>query len=154
MLLFLFVVEDPSSIWNVLLPVGLCWFWFVGACEFLLPFARGRFPTGDETEALTGPLGPYFVVVAGTTAAVFVLSYAAAHRAMSLLSPDSYSEHVSVSDAVYFSLSTFTTTGYGDIAPRSGDARLLTASQMLGSMFFGLLVLSVVANFLTTKSEQ
>lgn len=43
---------------------------------------------------------------------------------------NSFSESLSRTDAPYFAMTVFSTVGFGDTTPRSGEARLLTAGQM------------------------
>ncbi len=49
----------------------------------------------------------------------------------SLRDSSAFSEPLTQGDAIYFAISTFTTTGFGDIRPRSGIARLTVTVQML-----------------------
>ncbi|MFD5662700.1 potassium channel family protein [Streptomyces hirsutus] len=43
---------------------------------------------------------------------------------------NSFSASLSRTDAPYFAMTVFSTVGFGDITPRSEEARLLTAGQM------------------------
>jgi voltage-gated potassium channel len=47
-------------------------------------------------------------------------------------------------DALYFTMATFATVGYGDITPVSEPARFVTLLQMIG----GLVLIGVVARVL------
>lgn len=49
-------------------------------------------------------------------------------------------------DAVYFTLTTLTTTGFGDISPRSPSARLLVSVQMLLGILILIIGLARVVN--------
>jgi voltage-gated potassium channel len=49
--------------------------------------------------------------------------------------PDSFSEMLSRTDSLYFTLTVFATVGFGDIAPRSDVARILTMIQMIMDLF-------------------
>lgn len=44
--------------------------------------------------------------------------------------PSAFTERLSLSDAMYFSLVTMTTTGYGDIAPKSDAARIAVSAEL------------------------
>jgi hypothetical protein len=50
--------------------------------------------------------------------------------------------------AVYFSIVTFATVGYGDISPKSDIARFWVSVEILGGLAFTILIFSVVANFI------
>lgn len=54
---------------------------------------------------------------------------------------------LSAIDSLYFSISTFTTTGYGDIYPISTSAKMFAASEMV----LGYIVSSFVVAILVTK---
>jgi hypothetical protein len=49
--------------------------------------------------------------------------------------------------AQYFSIVTITTTGYGDISPKSGLAMFFVAIEILFGYFYTLMFLSVIATF-------
>ena len=54
--------------------------------------------------------------------------------------PDSFSEPLSRTDALYFTVTVFATVGFGDIAPRTDVARIVTMVQMIvGLIAVGLL---------------
>src|SRR4029453_9936498 len=55
--------------------------------------------------------------------------------------PNSFSETLSRTDALYFTVTVFSTVGFGDIVPKSELARIVTMSQMLT----GLIVLGLGA---------
>jgi hypothetical protein len=81
--------------------------------------------------------------------------FAGIYQQLSLLRVDSFSQSLSrFADAAYFSTVTLSTTGYGDIAPVSGVARVLVALEIIIS--FGLLgfLLSRVAGFAPPPHER
>jgi voltage-gated potassium channel len=80
----------------------------------------------------------------GASAPFFVLLFALAHYLLDLNQPGSYSEPMTRIDSLYFSVTMFTTVGFGDIAPITGLARVITVVQMIGSLIF----LGVVARVL------
>jgi voltage-gated potassium channel Kch len=79
-----------------------------------------------------------------TTAALFLLLFAGAYFLLEHTTPGSFSEPLTKTDSLYFTLTTFTTVGYGDIVARSQTGRVLTMIQMAG----GLLLVGVAARIL------
>jgi voltage-gated potassium channel len=75
---------------------------------------------------------------------LLLLLFASTYLRISRASPDSFSEALGRTDALYFTVTVFATVGFGDIAPRSELARILTMIQMIT----GLVVVGVVAKIL------
>jgi hypothetical protein len=84
-----------------------------------------------------------------STLPLFLLLFAAAYYLLDRAVPRSFSESLTRTDALYFTLTTFTTVGYGDITARSQTARVLTMFQMTG----GLLLVGVAARVLTSAIQ-
>jgi voltage-gated potassium channel len=77
-------------------------------------------------------------VVIGVSTLLVV--FAATYTVISNGRPDSFSEPLSRTDALYFALTVFATVGFGDIAPRTDLARIVTMVQMItGLIAVGLL---------------
>lgn len=93
---------------------------------------RSPFPGMRAVEALTSS-GPLFLILFATT------HYLIEHNA-----PQSYSQTMTRLDALYFTLTVFTTVGFGDIAPVSELARTVTMLQMIGDV----LLIFVIARVL------
>ncbi|MFH8935441.1 potassium channel family protein [Streptomyces griseosporeus] len=89
-------------------------------------------PRLKAVEALAATVALYLVLFAGT---YYLLERSAA---------GSFSEPLTKTDALYFTLTTFTTVGFGDISARSQAARVATMFQMAG----GLVVVGVAARIL------
>ncbi|MEU2589173.1 potassium channel family protein, partial [Streptomyces avermitilis] len=64
--------------------------------------------------------------------------------------PNTFSESLSRTDALYFAMTVFSTVGFGDITPRSEPARLLTTGQMT----VNLLLIGVAARFLVNAVQE
>ena len=72
--------------------------------------------------------------------------FAATYSVISTSRPESFTEPLSRTDALYFTITVFATVGFGDIAPRSDLARIITMVQMIvGLITFGLLAKIVFA---------
>jgi len=61
---------------------------------------------------------------------VLLVTFAYLYLAMSSTSPGSFNELLGRTDAFYFAATTLTTTGFGDIAPVTGTARITVTVQM------------------------
>jgi len=80
---------------------------------------RSRYPGIRATQALA------------TVVPLFLLVFATAYFMLSFRDPASFSESLSRSDALYFTITTFATVGLGDISPVAEGVRLLVAGQVL-----------------------
>ncbi|PUB26994.1 ion channel [Promicromonospora sp. AC04] len=88
-------------------------FWEVRA------IVRSRYPGIRAIQALA------------TIVPLFVLLFASTYFMLSSQAPTTFSEPLTRSDALYFTVSTFATVGFGDIVPRSEAVRLLVTGQIL-----------------------
>ncbi|MFG2006278.1 potassium channel family protein [Spirillospora sp. NPDC048911] len=69
-----------------------------------------------------------------TSVVLFLVLFALAYCLMDNGSRDAFSEPLSRTDALYFTVTVFATVGFGDIAPRSEPARILAMVQMIGDL--------------------
>ena len=51
---------------------------------------------------------------------------------------------LSAMDSVYFSITTFTTTGYGDIYPIANSAKMFVASEMIFGYIFSTFIMAIL----------
>lgn len=108
---------------------------FVGEVRAIV---RSAHPRLKAVEALAATLVLYLVLFAST--------YYLLERA----TPGSFSEPLTRTDALYFTLTTFTTVGFGDISARSQTGRVVTMLQMAG----GLLLVGVAARILAGAVQE
>jgi voltage-gated potassium channel len=66
-----------------------------------------------------------------TAVPLFLLLFASAYFTMARASPASFSHHLTRTDSLYFTVTTFSTVGYGDITATSETARLTVIFQIL-----------------------
>jgi len=92
----------------------------------------------DKWKAQSSPL------VTLSCAVVFSISVALLHYAISIRWPEEYSGLHGLQDAIYFSIITMATVGYGDVIPIGHLARWLTVFQVAAS--FVMLVVAVSAS--------
>jgi voltage-gated potassium channel len=75
---------------------------------------------------------------------LFLVLFAAVYLRIADLDGSAFSEPLSRTDALYFTITVFSTVGFGDIVPRTDLARVVTMVQMLGDLVFVGLVLQVM----------
>ena len=80
---------------------------------------RSRFPGLRAVEALATSLPLFLVLFSGT------------YVVMAAVSAANFGEKLTHTDALYFTVTVFTTVGFGDITARSDGARLLVTGQMV-----------------------
>jgi hypothetical protein len=61
------------------------------------------------------------------------------------LDANAFSSELNLGNALYFSIVSMTTTGYGDIAPRSGWAKVIVCLQILFGFLYNVLFFSIFA---------
>ena len=61
----------------------------------------------------------------------FLVVFSMMYLAMSASVPSSFSQHLDHIRALYFTITTFSTVGFGDITPTSDPARMVVSVQML-----------------------
>ncbi|WP_107358030.1 potassium channel family protein [Streptomyces agglomeratus] len=83
------------------------------------------------------------------TLAVYLVLFACAYYLLERSAPGSFSEPLTRTDALYFTLTTFSTVGFGDITADSQTGRVVTMVQMTG----GLLLVGVAARVLASTVQ-
>jgi hypothetical protein len=66
-----------------------------------------------------------------STTPMFLLLFSAAYVILSLNDSQAFSEPLSRSDSIYFTVTVFSTVGFGDIVPVGEAARLVVVGQMI-----------------------
>lgn len=111
---------DRDTVWHLasVLVVGLAALTITGYWQ-IRAIVRSRFPGIQAIEALA-MLVPFFLILFAST--YFMISFQ---------TPATFSEPLTRSDALYFTVTTFATVGFGDIAPRAEPVRLLVSGQVI-----------------------
>jgi voltage-gated potassium channel len=104
-----------------------------------------------QVRAIASSDVPRLRALQGTAVAVSTLLvvFAATYVVISNGEPGSFSEPLGRTDALYFTLTLFTTVGLGDIAPRSEVARIIAMMQMV----IGLITVGLVARIVLGAAE-
>jgi hypothetical protein len=137
------VVVMVGVYWVVPIQDSVSWGWVL---RLLIGLVLTVALIGREFWALQRATRPVVRAVRALTAtvAVFVVTFSSTYLAVSHSNAQSFTESLDKVGAAYFTVSTMTTVGYGDIAPVSQGARLLVIVQIL----LDLVVLAVGARLL------
>jgi hypothetical protein len=81
---------------------------------------------------------------------LFLVLFAATYFRWSEIAPTAFSDPLTRADALYFTVSTFATVGFGDITAISSGARILVTAQIVAD----LLLLGVVVNALLSTARR
>jgi len=73
----------------------------------------------------------------------FLLIFASTYVALANLVPASFGEHITHTDGIYFTVTVFSTVGFGDITAKTETARLVVTLQMLTDLIIYGLVIKV-----------
>lgn len=86
---------------------------------------------------------------------LFLLIFASIYVGLATARPGAFSEPLTHTDGLYFTMTVFATVGFGDIAPVSEPARVLVTIQMVGNLLvLGLLVRSMLEAVRRGQSRQ
>jgi voltage-gated potassium channel len=85
---------------------------------------------------------------------LFLLVFAATYIKLADAQPSAFSEPLSRTDALYFTITVFSTVGFGDIAPVATPARVIAMVQMLGDLVVVGLVLRVMLGAVKEGRER
>jgi len=85
-----------------------------------------------------------------TSAPLFLLQFAASYFILGRFSAANFSESMTRTDALYFTVTVFATVGFGDITATSQGARVLVMGQML----LGILVVGLGARLFVDAVKQ
>jgi voltage-gated potassium channel len=103
---------------------------------------RSRYPALRAIEALAAAIP------------LFLLLFAVAYVLLADVQPQAFSEPLSRVDALYFTITVFSTVGFGDIVPVSDAARVATMVQMVGGLLVVGLVLRVMVGAVKAGRER
>jgi hypothetical protein len=85
-----------------------------------------------------------------TSIPLFLLLFAATYVVLATISANSFSQPLSRSDAIYFTVTVFATVGFGDITAKTEVARLVVTGQMIAD----LIVLGVGVRVLLSAVQR
>lgn len=122
----------------------------------VLPFAFGLLAFGAlvawQVRAVLGSNVPRLraIQASSVSLSLLLLVFASTYALLSHNAPGSFNEVLSRTDALYFTLTVFTTVGFGDIVPLTETARLATIIQMVA----GLVAVGLVARIILAAAQE
>jgi Ion channel len=134
---------DHSSTWAAvtMLVIGLVL--FIGLVAFQVrSIVRSRFPALRAIEALA------------TSIPLFLLLFASVYVVMATISASNFGQQLTHTDALYFTVTVFSTVGFGDITAKTEAARLVVTSQMIADLLIIGLGLRVIVGAVTRSRQQ
>ena len=143
MVIYYLLPLNHSSTWAAvtILVIGLVL--FVGLVAFQVrSIVRSRFPALRAIEALA------------TSIPLFLLLFASVYVVMATISASNFTEPLTHTDALYFTVTVFSTVGFGDITAKSEAARLVVTSQMIADLLIIGLGLRIVVGAVTRSRQQ
>lgn len=79
-----------------------------------------------------------------TSVPLFLLLFAATYVMLAANSTSNFGERLSHTDGLYFTVTIFSTVGFGDITAKTATARLLVTGQMIGDLIILGLAVNVI----------
>ena len=143
MVIYYLLPLNRSSTWVavMMLVIGLAL--FIGLVAFQVrSIVRSRFPALRAIEALA------------TSVPLFLLLFASVYVVLSTISASNFTEPLTHTDALYFTVTVFSTVGFGDITAKSEAARLVVTSQMIADLLIIGLGLRVIVGAVTRSRQQ
>jgi voltage-gated potassium channel len=111
---------DHTSTWIAVTTLIMGLVAFIALVVFQVRWIiRSRFPGLRALEALA------------TSLPLFLLLFSGTYVVMAAVSTSNFGEKLTHTDALYFTVTAFTTVGFGDITAKSEGARLLVTGQMV-----------------------
>jgi voltage-gated potassium channel len=124
---------DRSSTWVAvtMLAIGLAY--LIALVAFQVRWIlRSRYPGLRGVEALA------------TSIPLFLLLFASTYVVLAAISASNFSEPLTRTDALYFTVTVFSTVGFGDITAKTEAARLVVTGQMIVDLVAVALAVKVI----------
>jgi hypothetical protein len=89
-----------------------------------------------------------------TSLPLFLLLFASTYYVMARLSPGSFGGHLTRTDALYFTVTVFSTVGFGDITAKTETARLVVTGQMIADLLILGLGIRIILGAVTRGQQR
>ena len=103
---------------------------------------RSRFPVLRAVEAL------------GVSVPLFLLLFSGTYVVLAAVAASNFGEKLTHTDALYFTVTVFTTVGFGDITAKSQGARLLVTGQMITDLIIIAIAVRVIFGAVTRGRQR
>lgn len=131
-----------SSTWAAvtILVIGLAV--FIGLVAFqVIAIIRSPFPGLRAVEALA------------TSVPLFLLLFASSYVAMSAMSASNFDGRLTHTDGLYFTVTVFSTVGFGDITAKTQAARLVVTGQMIADLVVLGLAIKIIIGAVSRRRQ-
>ncbi len=81
---------------------------------------------------------------------LLILIFAVAYFTLAHGDAEAFTQPLTRTDALYFTITVFTTVGFGDIAPRTETARIIAMIQMIGDVVVVGVIARIILSAVTT----
>jgi hypothetical protein len=85
---------------------------------------------------------------------LMLFAFANFYQLLSVWSPKSFNDPMNILNSLYFSIITSATIGYGDIVPKGFLPRLIVSSEVLLSLGYVVLILSIIPSYFKEKNIE
>ena len=115
---------------------------FIGLVAFQVrAIIRSPFPGLRAIEALA------------TSVPLFLLLFASSYVVMSAMSASNFDGQLTHTDGLYFTITVFSTVGFGDITAKTQAARLVVTGQMIADLVILGLAVKVIVGAVTRRRQ-
>jgi voltage-gated potassium channel len=134
---------NRSSAWAAvtMLVIGLAV--FAGLVAFQVrAILRSPFPGLRAIEALA------------TSVPLFLLLFAGSYVVMAAMSANNFGGRLTHTDGLYFTITVFTTVGFGDITAKTEAARLVVTGQLIADLLILGLAIKIIVGAVSHRQQQ
>jgi voltage-gated potassium channel len=131
-----------ASTWAAvtILVIGLVLFIGLAALQ-VRSIIRSPFPGLRAVEALA------------TSVPLFLLLFASSYVAMAAMSASNFGGRLTHTDGLYFTVTVFSTVGFGDITAKTQAARLVVTGQMIANLVILGLAIKIIAGAVSRRRQ-
>ena len=88
-----------------------------------------------------------------TSVPLFLLLFASSYVVMAAMSADNFGARLTHTDGLYFTVTVFSTVGFGDITAKTQAARLVVTGQMIGDLVILGLAIKIIVGAVSRRRQ-